>query len=243
MSYKIKLETFEGPLDLLLYFIKRDELDIYDIPISKITEDFIKVINEWKRLNLIIAGEFIVMASTLMRIKARMMIPRKELDEDGENIDPRTELMNRLIDYKRFRSAADILNEMSLNRSKHFKRQLNLVTFPNEDVVGLDQFFKDFSLFDLAKLFKNIMDQKPMLSPFELNKELIKLEDQKELILNYFDGEGKLSFNNLLPMMKTRLEIIVTFLAILDLVKEGVCKLYQPDVFSDIQLLNLKFDS
>ena len=77
MSYKIKLETFEGPLDLLLYFIKRDELDIYDIPISKITEDFIKVINEWKRLNLIIAGEFIVMASTLMRIKARMMIPRK----------------------------------------------------------------------------------------------------------------------------------------------------------------------
>ena len=151
--------------------------------------------------------------------------------------------MNRLIDYKRFRSAADILNEMSLNRSKHFKRQLNLVTFPNEDVVGLDQFFKDFSLFDLAKLFKNIMDQKPMLSPFELNKELIKLEDQKELILNYFDGEGKLSFNNLLPIMKTRLEIIVTFLAILDLVKEGVCKLYQPDVFSDIQLLNLKFDS
>ena len=171
MSYKIKLETFEGPLDLLLYFIRRDELDIYDIPISKITEDFIKVINEWKRLNLIIAGEFIVMASTLMRIKARMMIPRKELDEDGENIDPRTELMNRLIDYKRFRSAADILNEMSLNRSKHFKRQLNLITFPNEDVVGLDQFFKDFSLFDLAKLFKNIMDQKPMLSPFELNKD------------------------------------------------------------------------
>ena len=87
------------------------------------------------------------------------------------------------------------------------------------------------------------MDQKPMLSPFELNKELIKLEDQKELILSYFDGEGKLSFNNLFPIMKTRLEIIVTFLAILDLVKEGVCKLYQPDVFSDIQLLNLKFDS
>ena len=156
MSFKIQLEKFEGPLDLLLYFIRRDELDIYDIPISKITEDFIRAINEWRRLNLIIAGEFIVMASTLMRIKAKMMIPRKELDENGENIDPRTELMHRLIDYKRFRSAADILNEMSLKRSKHFKRQLNLITFSNEDAEGLDQFFKDFSLFDLAKLFKNI---------------------------------------------------------------------------------------
>ena len=83
MGYKIQLEKFEGPLDLLLYFIKRDELDIYDIPISKITEDFISTINEWKRLNLAIAGEFIVMASSLMRIKARMMIPRKELDDEG----------------------------------------------------------------------------------------------------------------------------------------------------------------
>ena len=99
MSYKIQLEKFEGPLDLLLYFIRRDELDIYDIPISKITEDFISTINEWKSLNLVIAGEFIVMASTLMRIKARMMIPRPELDEDGEIIDPREELMQQLIDY------------------------------------------------------------------------------------------------------------------------------------------------
>ena len=121
MSFKIQLEQFEGPLDLLLYFIRRDELDIYDIPISKITEDFINTINEWKRLNLLIAGEFIVMASTLMRIKARMMIPRIELDEEGENVDPRTELMQRLIDYKRFRSAADILNNMAYENSRYFK--------------------------------------------------------------------------------------------------------------------------
>ena len=99
MSFKIQLEKFEGPLDLLLYFIRRDDLDIYDIPISKITEYFINTINEWKSLNLVIAGEFIVMASTLMRIKAKMMIPREQIDEDGDNIDPRTELMQRLIDY------------------------------------------------------------------------------------------------------------------------------------------------
>ena len=95
--YRIQLDNFEGPLDLLLYFIRRDELDIYDIPIAKITKDFINVIEEWKRTNLVSAGDFIVMASTLMRVKAKMMIPRPELDEDGDIIDPRTELMNQLI--------------------------------------------------------------------------------------------------------------------------------------------------
>ena len=240
MSYKIQLEKFEGPLDLLLYFIRRDELDIYDIPISRITEDFISTINEWKNLNLVIAGEFIVMASTLMRIKAKMMIPRVELDEEGENIDPRVELMQRLIDYRRFRSAADILNHMAAEKSAHFKRQLNFSIIGEKSDKGLDAFFKDVSLFHLAKLFKNAMEDKPVLSPYELDKEPIKLEKQKEVILNYFDGEGKLSFNSLLSTLKTRLEIIVTFLAILDLVKEGFCTLHQVDVFYDIQLINLK---
>ena len=242
MIYKVQLKNFEGPLDLLLYFIRRDELDIYDIPISKITEDFIDTINEWKRLNMIIAGEFIVMASTLMRIKARMMIPRVELDDHGDAIDPRTELMQQLIDYKRFRNAADLLNDMANERSQHYKRKLDLQLKDDED-NNLEAFFKDVSLFDLAKLFKRAMDSKPVLSPFELNKEPIKLEQQKELILSYFDGDGKLSFNNLLIILKSRMEVIVTFLAILDLVKEGSCTIYQADIFSDIQLINLKSQS
>ena len=110
MSYRIHLDNFEGPLDLLLYFIRRDELDIYDIPIAKITKEFIDAIEEWKRLNMMVAGEFIVMASTLMRVKAKMMIPRPELGEEGEVIDPREELMQQLIDYKRFSDAAEMLN-------------------------------------------------------------------------------------------------------------------------------------
>ena len=242
MTYNIQLEKFEGPLDLLLYFIRRDELDIYDIPISKITEDFIETINEWKRLNMLIAGEFIVMASTLMRIKARMMIPRVELDEDGEIIDPRTELMQQLIDYKRFRSAADLLNNMAEERSQYYSRKLDMKIKDDGD-ENLDSFFKDVSLFDLAKLFKNAMDSRPVLSPFELNKEPIKLEKQKELILGYFDGDGKLSFNNLLGILKSRMEVIVTFLAILDLVKEGTCTVHQENVFSDIHLVNLTLQS
>ena len=242
MTYNIQLEKFEGPLDLLLYFIRRDELDIYDIPISKITEDFIETINEWKRLNMLIAGEFIVMASTLMRIKARMMIPRVELDEDGDIIDPRTELMQQLIDYKRFRNAADLLNNMAGERSQYYTRKLDMQIKDDED-ENLDSFFKDVSLFDLAKLFKNAMDSRPVLSPFELNKEPIKLEQQKELILGYFDGDGKLSFNNLLGILKSRMEVIVTFLAILDLVKEGTCTVHQANVFSDIHLVNLTLQS
>ena len=242
MTYNIQLEKFEGPLDLLLYFIRRDELDIYDIPISKITEDFIETINEWKRLNMLIAGEFIVMASTLMRIKARMMIPRVELDEDGDIIDPRTELMQQLIDYKRFRNAADLLNNMAEERSQYYTRKLDMQIKDDED-ENLDSFFKDVSLFDLAKLFKNAMDSRPVLSPFELNKEPIKLEQQKELILGYFDGDGKLSFNNLLGILKSRMEVIVTFLAILDLVKEGTCTVHQANVFSDIHLVNLTLQS
>ena len=242
MTYNIQLEKFEGPLDLLLYFIRRDELDIYDIPISKITEDFIDTINEWKRLNMLIAGEFIVMASTLMRIKARMMIPRVELDEDGDIIDPRTELMQQLIDYKRFRNAADLLNNMAEERSQYYTRKLDMQIKDDED-ENLDSFFKDVSLFDLAKLFKNAMDSRPVLSPFELNKEPIKLEQQKELILGYFDGDGKLSFNNLLGILKSRMEVIVSFLAILDLVKEGTCTVHQANVFSDIHLVNLTLQS
>ena len=242
MTYNIQLEKFEGPLDLLLYFIRRDELDIYDIPISKITEDFIKTINEWKRLNMLIAGEFIVMASTLMRIKARMMIPRVELDEDGDIIDPRTELMQQLIDYKRFRNAADLLNNMAEERSQYYTRKLDM-QIKDDGEESLDSFFKEVSLFDLAKLFKNAMDSRPVLSPFELNKEPIKLEQQKELILGYFDGDGKLSFNNLLGILRSRMEVIVTFLAILDLVKEGTCTVHQANVFSDIHLVNLTLQS
>ena len=123
MIYKVQLKNFEGPLDLLLYFIRRDELDIYDIPIAKITKDFIAVIEEWKRANIVLAGDFIVMASTLMRVKAKMMLPRPELDEDGEIIDPREELMQQLIDYKRFRDASDILKRMSIERSYKVARQ------------------------------------------------------------------------------------------------------------------------
>jgi len=242
MTYKIQLENFEGPLDLLLYFIRRDELDIYDIPIAKITKEFIDVIEDWKRANLILAGDFIVMASTLMRVKARMMIPRPELDEDGETIDPREELMQQLIDYKRFRDASEILKNMAINSSQNIKRQFEQELSISED-DELEVYFKNITLYDLARKFKEAIELKPVISQFELNREPIRLEKQKELILKYFDGEGKLTLTTIINSLKSRMEIVVTFLAVLDLVREGICSLEQTDVFGDIELFHLTLKS
>lgn len=242
MSYRIQLENFEGPMDLLLYFIRRDELDIYDIPISKITKEFIETIEEWKRVNMAIAGEFIVMASTLMRVKARMMIPRPELDDEGEVIDPRAELMNQLIDYKRFRDVAEMLDMMSIKRSQVTPRQ-----FEQEisEIEGNDlgSILHDVSLYDLARVFKEAMENRPVISQFELSREPIRLEEQKEFIFKHFDGEGRLRFSTLIDKLATRMELIVTFLAVLDMVRDGTCTFEQSSTFGDIELIYLKLEA
>ena len=238
MSYQVKLENFEGPMDLLLYFIRRDELDIYDIPIGQITKDFVDMIEEWKRMNMLIAGEFIVMAASLMRVKAKMMIPRPELDDEGVIIDPRTELMQQLIDYKRFRDAAEMLDSIAGERSHVVPRQFEQdIKVLDGDEIGT--LLRDVTLYDLARVFKEAMENRPVMSQFELSREPIKLEQQKEFLFKYFDGDGRLKFSTLLKNIKTRLEIIVTFLAILDLVREGTCTFEQNDVFDDIELIHL----
>ena len=238
MSYKIHIKNFEGPLDLLIYFIRRDELDIYDIPIAKITKDFIDVIEQWKQLNMLVAGEFIVMASTLMRVKAKMLIPRPELDDDGIAIDPREELMNQLIEYSRFKDVAGVLKEMNVESSYFTPRQFEqLIKTDKEDEIK--SMLNDISLFDLAKSFKKVMENKPVISQFELSKEPIKLENQKNFILESFDKNGKVSFEQLISKIKTKLEIVVTFLAILELIREEICKVIQTSLFDDISLVRI----
>ena len=233
--YQIQLDNFEGPIDLLLYFIRRDELDIYDIPISKITKEFVETVEEWEKMHLHIAGDFIVMASTLMRIKAKLLLPRPEFDDDGEIIDPRTELVQQLVEYKRYKNAAEILNSLSKDQSQKFTRQLETVIFADESDIE-ENLILDVTLYDLARFFKSAMDSMPVVSQFELNREPVKLEQQKKFIFKYFDGDGKLKFSTILDKLTTRMEIVVTFLAILDLVREGSCKLVQEKVFGDLEL-------
>ena len=233
--YQIQLDNFEGPIDLLLYFIRRDELDIYDIPISKITKEFVETVEEWEKMHLHIAGDFIVMASTLMRIKAKLLLPRPELDDDGEIIDPRTELVQQLVEYKRYKNAAEILNNLSNDQSQRFTRQLEPLMVVDESDIE-ENLILDVTLFDLARFFKSAMDSMPVVSQFELNREPVKLEEQKKFIYKYFDGDGKLKFSTILDKLETRMEIVVTFLAILDLVRDGSCKLIQEKVFGDLEL-------
>ena len=233
--YKVQLNNFEGPIDLLLYFIRRDELDIYDVPISKITKDFVNTIEEWKKMHLHVAGDFIVMASTLMRIKAKLLLPRPEFDDEGEIIDPRTELIQQLVEYKRFKNAAELLRNLSIEREANFPRQLQpiieqQISDENENIII------NASLFDLARVFKVAIDNMPVVSQLELSRDYVKLEDQKDFIFKHFDGDGKLKFSIILKKLETRIKIVVTFLAVLDLVKEGLCSIKQNEIFGELEL-------
>ena len=233
--YSIQLNNFEGPIDLLLYFIRRDELDIYDIPISKITKEFVHTVEKWERMHLHVAGDFIAMASTLMRIKARLLLPRPEIDDGGDIIDPRTELVQQLVEYKRFKSAAELLKNLSDQRSQKFSRQIEpIMQIDNSD--SEENIILDVTLFDLARFFKTAMDNMPVVSQFELSREPVKLEQQKKFIYKYFDGDGRLKFSTIINKLNSRMEIVVTFLAILDLVREGICIISQDKVFGDLEL-------
>ena len=222
-------------MDLLLYFIRKDELDIYDIPISHITNQFIEVLNKWDEMKISIAGEFIVMASTLMRIKVKMMLPKKLNDEDGQIIDPRQELMIQLMEYKKYRAAANILANLSEKRNRYFTRLLNSDKNINKSESSYLSTSK-ISLFELAKAFKDLLEKESVIDEIKFEKEPLKLENHKEHIISLFDKRGKLLFKDLIKNLVSRFEIILTFLAILDLIKSKVCSVAQDTVYGKIEL-------
>ncbi len=230
--HNIHLDQFEGPLDLLLYFIRKDEIDIYDIPISKITYDYFNVIDKMNSLNVSIAGEFVLMAATLMKIKSKILIPRQELDEEGEIVDPRTDLVNKLIEYQQFKNVSDKLRMLQDEADLSYTRRLlEDSSFEKSEKMSYD----DLTLFNLAELFKKAIEKAPLVNPIELQAEPISLESRKKLILSSFDGNGKLSFFNLILNLKDKLDIIISFLAILDLIRTKQILVFQKNVFSDIE--------
>jgi segregation and condensation protein A len=231
--YKVKLEQFEGPLDLLLYFIRRDEIDIYDIPIAQITAEYLQLIEDMKTMNLSVAGEFIIMAASLMRIKSRMLIPRPELDEEGEPIDPRTELVQQLVEYQRFKDASGELSMKWYEQSYHHKRSAV------QEVDGVDDvgvYLRKVDLFDLAQYFKSAMERMPVITSYDLHQEPVSLDEKKHSIMKSFDGDGILTFKRLLAKCEDKLEVIVTFLAILDLMRLNEIGIYQNELFEEIEI-------
>ena len=232
--YKVDLDKFQGPLDLLLYFIRRDELDINDIPIAEITAEYLQIIEDMKAMNLSVAGEFILMAATLMRIKSKMLIPRVELDDLGEPVDPRTELVQQLIEYKKYKDIADNLSEKWESLSYQHERSFS-ETFKGDDLDDTS-FLKEVSVFELAQHFKNVMDRLPDINPYEVDLNTLDLTDKKHFILSSFDGSGIMFFKTLLKNCKNKLEIIMTFIAILDLVQQFKIIVLQGSLFDDIEI-------
>ena len=231
--HKVELDQFQGPLDLLLYFIRRDEIDINDIPIAKITAEYLQIVEDMKSMNLSIAGEFILMAATLMRIKSKMLLPRPDLDDLGEPIDPRTELVQQLIEYKKYKDIADNLSEKWEALSYQHERSL---TQSIDDIEEEINYLKEISVFELAKHFKEVMDRAPEINPYEVDLNTLDLSDKKQFILSSFDGRGILSFEHLLKSCKSKLEVVITFIALLDLVQQFKIAVFQSSLFEDIEI-------
>lgn len=229
--YKIKLDHFEGPLDLLLFFIKRDELDIYDIPISKITKEFLEYVNLIKELDLETAGDFILMASTLMQIKARMLLPR-ELDEKGEEIDPRAELIQALLEYKRYKEMSEELSFFeSMQRKLKFRGNFDadFVEHPPDFEILL----KNVSLYDLTKAFKKAIEGVESEPIHQITRLNVSIEEQIEFIFSKFDEKPEIHFLSLVEKMREKIRIVVTFIALLELVKMNSVGIKESSNYND----------
>ena len=223
-SYQIKLDQFEGPFDLLLFFIERDELDIYNIPITKLTNDFLKHIHESEKLNVELSSEFILFISTLMRIKAKMLLPRKELDESGNEIDPRKELIDKILEYKKFKEASLKMAEMEAERLLMMKRgnlQKELSLIGEEAGEGTE--IQTISLFKLMKAFEKVAmrlhekHNKPVHTVVQYN---YTMEEVREYLLQLAEKEKTLSFEKIFEVCENRIHAIFFFLNLLELAQQ-----------------------
>lgn len=224
-NFEVRLPLFEGPFDLLLFFIERDELDIYDIPIAKITKDFLDYLHHLDTLNVEVASEFILVAATLMRIKSKMLLPRPQIDEQGNEIDPREELVKHLLEYKKYKSVIDSFHKMEeteLMKEKRGNLMRELKSLAESSNVEAE--LQDVDLFKLMTVFEKVLKR------FEAEKnkpvhQVIQypftMEDQKKYLLNEVATKERVSFTEIVETYKTRIALIFNFLSILELLAVG----------------------
>jgi segregation and condensation protein A len=231
-EYKVKLEVFEGPLDLLLYLIKKDEVDVYDVSIERITQQYLEFMEAFKVLDLEVAGEFVVMAANLIYIKSRSLLPVavQPPDEEAEEEDPRWELVRQLVEYKKFKDAAAQLSQKELEQSKMFTRLPEVEPAP-ERPLG------DVSVFDLINAFNGILKRLNHREDLrEIFEENYTVSDKIDLIMKMMASEVPLKFTELFTSVASRAEIVVTFLALLELIRLKQIKAVQEDAFGEITL-------
>lgn len=247
-KFEIKLPLFEGPFDLLLFFIERDELDIYDIPISKITEDFLTYLHQLEKMNVEVASEFILVAATLMRIKAKMLLPRPTLDEEGNEIDPREELVRHLLEYKRYKSIISELSDMESQRLDR-ERRGNLMKEIRKlaEGVNVEAEMQDLDLYKMMRVFEKVMSRYEM----EKNKpihEVIQypysIDGQKTYIMSRVGAEikGRVSFTDIINDKPEKILVIYNFLAILELLQLAKVTIHIGEGFNNFWIEKISLD-
>jgi segregation and condensation protein A len=223
VSFEIKLPLFEGPFDLMLFFIERDELDIYDIPISKITNDFLDYVHQLEKMEIEVASEFILFAATLMKIKSRMLLPRPEINEHGDEIDPREELVRNLLEYKKYKSVVEDLAQLESDRMSKEKRG-NLAKELEElsKLEDVEAELQHVDLYKLLKVFQKCMSR--MSSRSEETKHTViqypyTIEQQKDFVLEKISFQKRVPFTEFISYKPDKIFVIYTFLAILELLQ------------------------
>jgi segregation and condensation protein A len=232
MDYEVRLEIFEGPMDLLLHLIYKNEVDIFDIPIATITDQYLEYLDMMKALNINLAGDFLIMASTLIHIKSRMLLPG--LTEEGEEEDPRVEIIRPLLEYMQFKEIAEKLTERDILNRDVFARRLPAFF---KDQMNEEEPQLDVSLFQLIDAFKRIMDRRLPGVQLRLQQEKWSIKEKTEFIIARLRKEGTLFFKELFIEERSVSEFIVTFLALLELVHIGLIRVFQATHHGDIQLI------
>ncbi|MBF0522672.1 MAG: segregation/condensation protein A [Candidatus Omnitrophica bacterium] len=239
MNYKLKLDIFEGPLDLLLYLIKKDDIDISNIPISRITEQYMQYIEMMKILNLDMVGDFLVMAATLMQIKSRMLLPPDPVADGEVPIDPRDELARRLAEYQRFKEIADELKEKEADRRNLFSREIG------EDASrqireDAKEIYFEASLFDLINALSDALKRTPEEVLHEIIQEEFTVEQKIHEVLHLLLEKDAVTLTEIFSRSRSKIEVIVTFLAVLELIRLKEIKAVQKELFAEIEVLRNK---
>ena len=242
MAYKIRLEMFEGPMDLLLYLVKKDHLNIYDIPIAKVTEQYLEYLDLMQLLDLNIAGEFLVVAATLMQIKSKMLLPVDTAEVAQVQEDPRAELIRRLLEYEKFKEIANSLREREAAQREVFKRPRTEVT-GNQELPGTgekEEVYFEASIFDLINAFSRALKDIPKEIFYEVIKDEFTVEEKAHQILHLLLTVPTAKLSGLFSQAKNKLEIIATFLAVLELIKLKEITAFQNELFEDIEIARNK---
>jgi len=231
ISYDIKLEEFEGPLELLLHLIKKNEINVYDIPIALITEQYLHTLSLMQSLNLAIAGEFLVMAATLILIKSKMLLPSPDLDDDEE--DPRRDLVSRLLEYQQIKEAAEQFEEREALWRDIFGRGpvAGPVLEPEEIPIA------DLGLYDLLDALNRLLERRPDPMVMQMTAEVLTVKEKMQMILEQIDPVESLLFEELFKEIYTRHAIVVTFLALLEVIRLGLIRVMQGETCGPLRLI------